>query len=490
MRPAPAARRPTLSVTVGGIDAPRELLALAVTLLDLLWLHPLLVLLVGPAADGTTLAALWPLVALALGARAWVVWQDRHVGRPLLALILTAPLVLVSIAGLLWLESIAPVTGLDGARLALFFSSIPSALYAPLAALTVAGGFLWWRTLNGQGGTYDVDQFYSRFGGIILTYGGYWAFSWVFNAPYVTPVLIRDLFLLFVVGLSGLALARVQSDRARSRGQLSANWLLGLLGGTGAVLALGLLLAGVLGGEIAAALFTPLVAVVQLIGFLLTVVVGLIGNLAFALIYLLFGWLTGVKPLPPPPPTPVPLIPGEDPTETLRRRAGEAVAAGDPLLLRLIGLTVVLLGVFWLGRKIFQSLDRRRRLLGGGERESLFNWRAALASLADLLPTRPPAEPDPLLALAADPAYRHTVRVRRAYRRALAQAATAGTARLPAQTANDVLPALQAALPTARDPLAQLTDLYSATRYTATPATPAAAEAAEAAANALGREQA
>ncbi|MDQ2808121.1 MAG: hypothetical protein M3Z04_14595, partial [Chloroflexota bacterium] len=434
IRPTPAAGRLTLSVVVGGVDAPRELLALAVTLLDLLWLHPLLVLLAGSAADGTARLALWPLVALALGARAWVVWQDRYVSRPLVAFVLTAPLVLVSIAGLLWLEFVAPVAGLDGPRLALFFSSISSPLYGPVAVTTVVGSFLWWRTLSGQGLAYDVDQFYRRFGGIVLTYGGYWALSWIFNAPYATPVLIRDLFLLFIVGLSGLTLARAQSDRERSRGQLGTNWLLGLLGGTGVVLALGLLLAGLLGGDIAAALFNPLAAAVQLVGLVLLTAFELIGNLVLGLFYLLFGWMTGLQVPATPTPTPAPVIPGEDPTALLQRKAGEAVAAGDPLLLRLLGLTVVLLGLLWLGRKIFASLDRRRRLLGGGERESLFNWRAALESLADLLPNRPPSEPDSLLALAADPAYRHTVRVRRAYRRALAQAAAAGTARLPAQT--------------------------------------------------------
>jgi hypothetical protein len=48
---------------------------------------------------------------------------------------------------------------------------------------------------------------------------------------------------------------------------------------------------------------------------------------------------------------------------------------------------------------------------------------------------------------------------------------------------------LQGAFPAARDPLRDLTALYDATRYTATPATAAAAEAAEAAARALDAQE-
>src|SRR5262249_7279404 len=112
-------------------------------------------------------------------------------------------------------------------------------------------------------------------------------------------------------------------------------------------------------------------------------------------------------------------------------------------------------------------------------------WRAVLDSLR--LAAAPTPPPDPLLALARASAYRYTVRVRQIYREALARAAAQEVRRLPAQTADEVLPAMQRVFPQARDPLGDLTAIYDATRYTQTPATPADAAAAERALHALDR---
>ncbi len=481
MRPARTAL-PTVAIEVAGVDPQRELLGLASTLLDLLWLHPLLVLSAGPGPDGAPRLALWPLVALAVAARSWVAAWERRGGVRGPVLVLTAVVVVVSLAGLIALTLGLPYLSAGLGDWDGFSSALRGALLLPALATGAAGGFLWWRTVSGH--AYGVVELYNRFGLIIVSYFVYFAIGWLTNSTYATVVLVRDMFGVFLVGLSALTLARSRMEAGQSRSQLGTGWLLSLLAGTGVILAIGLLFGSLLGGDIAAALLTPLLGVLQAVGFVLFVIAQVLAFLAAGLFELLLGWMGRVPP-PPPTPTPTPVAGQGNPWEELRGQAAQS-PAGNPILLAVIGTLVVALVLFWLVRKVLQSADRRRRLLGGGERESLFNWRAALDSLANLMPTRPVPEPDSLLALAANPAYRHTVRVRRAYRRTLAQAAALGTARRPAQTARDVLPALQSALPTARAPLAQLTDLYTATRYTTTPATPAEADAAEAAANAVG----
>jgi hypothetical protein len=221
---------------------------------------------------------------------------------------------------------------------------------------------------------------------------------------------------------------------------------------------------------------------VQWIGAL---VVGIIAVIAFVigtLLEVIFGFLRDL-PRAPATPTPTPAPSAVGIFDRLREQApGGALA--DTTLFAVIGLVVLLILALIAARAVLGSAQRRRHSLGAGERESLFNWSALLGSLQRRR-SAPVPEPDSLLDLAGNPAYRHTVRVRRAYRRALARAATQDVTRSPAQTADEVLPALQGAFPVARDPLRDLTALYDATRYTATPATAADADAAEAAERAL-----
>jgi hypothetical protein len=482
----PASDAPiTLTIEVAGLDPARELLGLASTVLDLLWLHPALVLLAGRAADGTARIALWPLLAVALLARGWVAWWERRGGlRGSAALAQTAVVGLVSVALLIGTLAL-PYLGQGG--LPRFGRDLTG---GPIlfAALLYAGaaGFIWWRSLSGH--LYGLADLYTAFGRIIGTYLAYMLIAGLMKAGFAQPVLVRDLYLLFAVGLGGLVLARARADAARSQGQLDSNWLLTLLGGAAAVLALGLLIGGLFGGDIGAALLGPLNGLLQILSVILLAIVSAISQLVFALLDPVLNWLQSLGGGKPPPPL------GQRAAELQRQLAEfrETMSADRPQsspIFAFIGVAILVVVLLWLGRRILHSAERRRRMLGGGERESLFNWQAVLDSLTTGL--RPAAPlPDPLLALEADPRYRYTVRIRRAYRRALAQAAAAGTARRPDQTPSEVLPALQAALPAAREPVATLTALYTATRYTTTPATPADAEAADAAAAALTAKQA
>ena len=473
--PAGPARPPG---EVAGIDRQAELIGLAVILLDVLALHPLLALIAGPGRDGTARAALWPLVALAGLARA-VVWllEQRQVSGPTYTIV-TALAGLGSLAALVWVEFYA---GLTGGWAALLRDLQQFSVTGPrLIALVLLGGYIWWRSLRGDAPA--LGAIYTRFERIVVAYVGYALITWVAAAAFMQPVFTRDLFLVFLVALWAFALARSRMEGARSRQQLSTRWFVFSLGLIAAILAVGMLVAGLFAHNVADAFFGPLSTVVQWIG---AVVVGIIAVLAFVIGTLLeffFGFLRNL-PREPATPTPTP-VPGAGSLIDRLREQAPGGGLADTTLFAVIGVVVLLILALVAARAVLGSAQRRRHSLGAGERESLFNWSALLGSLQRQRTATAP-EADSLRDLAGNPAYRYTVRVRRAYRRALARAAAQDVARAPAQTADEVLPALQGAFPVARDPLRDLTALYDATRYTTAPATAEAAEAAEAAERAL-----
>jgi hypothetical protein len=469
-------------VQVAGIDREAELIGLAVTLLDVLALHPLLALIAGSGGDGMARAALWPLVALAVLARAvvWLLEQRQVSGTTYTAV--TAVAGLGSLAALVWVEFYAaPAPGEPGGWAGLLRDLQQFGLTGlRLITLVLLGGYIWWRSLRGDAPA--LGAIYTRFERIVVAYVAYALITWVAGAAFMQPVFTRDLFLVFLVALWAFALARSRMEGARSRQQLGTRWFVFSLGLIAAILAGGMLVAGLFARNVADALFGPLWTAVQWIGAL---VVGIIAVFAFVITTLLeffFGFLRSL-PRQPATPTPTPGPAGGNLIDRLREQAPGGGLA-DTTLFTVIGVVVLLIVALLVARAVLGSAQRRRHSLGAGERESLFNWSALLGSLQRQRSATVP-EADSLRDLAGNPAYRYTVRVRRAYRRALARAAAQDVARTPAQTADEVLPALQGAFPAARDPLRDLTALYDATRYTATPATAAEAEAAEAAERAL-----
>jgi hypothetical protein len=463
---------------VAGIDREAELIGLAVTLLDVLALHPLLALIAGPGGDGMARAALWPLVALAGLARA-VVWllEQRRASATVYTAV-TALAGLGSLAALVWVEFYAgPGAGWDALLRDLQHFSVTG---LGLIALVLLGGYIWWRSLRGDAPA--LGAIYTRFERIVVAYVAYALITWVAAARFMQPVFTRDLFLVFLTALWALALARSRMEGARSRQHLGTRWFVFSLGLIAAILAAGMLVAGLFARDVADALFGPLWTLVQWIGVAVVAILAALTFLISSLLEFFFGFLRNL-PRAPATPTPTPGPAGGSVIDRLREQAPGGPLA-DTTLFAVIGIIVLLILALWAARAVLGSAQRRRHSLGAGERESLFNWGALLGSLQRARPA-PGPEADSLRDLAGNPAYRYTVRVRRAYRRALARAAAHEVARAPAQTADEVLPALQGAFPAARDPLRDLTALYDATRYTATPATAAAAEAAEAAARAL-----
>ena len=467
----PSARVPgsTPEREIAGVDPQAEILGLTVVLLDLLWLHPLLVLLAGAAPDGTPRITLWPLVAVAVLARV-VVWLLERLGLAGRTYQVAAGAVgLCSLAGLLWVEFYSGAAGGD----------VTQNFVISQAGVVVAGGYLWWRTL--QGTVPGLGALYDRFGWIIGTYVAYVFAGWLGQAAFLTPVLTRDLFGVFLAGLWAFALARSRMEGARSHQLLSTRWFVFSLGLIAVVLVAGLLVGGLFADDLVGALFGPLRTGVQLLGLLALALIYAIAAPILFLLDLLFG---GIHPGPPPvTPTPTPGPDLNAQIQNLLQQQPEG-APPDTTLITILGVIIVAIIAALLARAVLGSAQHRRRALADGERESLLDWRTVLQSLIPHRAASTPA-PDPLLALGRDPAYRHTVRIRQAYRQALARAATRDIARAPAQTADEVLPTLQTGFPAARAPLADLTRLYDATRYTATPALAADADAAERALRAL-----
>jgi hypothetical protein len=463
---------------VAGIDRQAELIGLAVLLLDVLALHPLLALIAGPGGDGTARAALWPLVVLAGLARA-VVWllEQRQVGGPTYTIV-TALAGLGSLAALVWVEFYAALAaGWDALVRDLQQFSVTG---PRLIALVLLGGYIWWRSLRGDAPA--LGAIYTRFERIVVAYVVYALITWVAAATFMQPVFSRDLFLVFLAALWAFALARARMEGARSRQQLGTRWFVFSLGLIATILAAGMLVAGLFARDVSDALFGPLVTVVQWIGVVVVAIIAAVAFVIGTLLEFFFGFLRNLPRAPATPtPTPPPATTGI--FDRLREQAPGAPLA-DTTLFTVIGIIVLLILALVAARAVLGSAQRRRHSLGAAERESLFNWSALLGSLQRQRTATGP-EADSLRDLDGSPAYRYTVRVRRAYRRALARAAAQDVARAPAQTADEVLPALQGAFPTARDPLRDLTALYDATRYTATPASAADAEAAEAAERAL-----
>lgn len=382
----------------------------------------------------------------------------------------------MSLAGLGWVVLYSSPGTAPAPAGAAFLYDITHLNNAALAAfgLLLAGGYIWRWALDDH--IIEIDRVYNRFALIVGTYLAYLPLAWLFGAAFLPTVIIGDAFWVFVVGLGAIALARSRLEAASHRQSLGGRWFLLALGVIAGLLALGLLIGTGFSHEVGEALFAPVLGAAEAVGLLVVLIVGAIGSLAALVFQLLFGWVPQAKPPPPPTVTP------QDPAAGFADLAHKIEAAPHPdnsFLVGALGLAVLALIVGLIIYRVLRDARARQRTLESGERESIFDWAAVLQSLRRARPAQGVAVRDSLLALEGDPAYRYTMRVRRAYRRALARGAAVGMMRLPAQTPDEVLPTLQRAFPAARAPLAHLTALYNATRYTATPADAATAEAAE-----------
>ncbi|MGI8586820.1 MAG: DUF4129 domain-containing protein [Chloroflexia bacterium] len=466
----------------GGAETQAELLGLACTLLAILWVHPLLALLGGTNGDGTPRMSVWPFVGLALFARG-MVWLLERIRVGDLTYRAAAGLsALASLPVLAWLELYTSYRASDPGGLNAISRDLGNVgnVIVPLALVALVAAFIWRQTLSGA--VPELGDLTDRALFLILSFGAYVALGWLAHAPYIAPVITRDLFLIFIVGLFALALSRSRLEAGRSRQMLGIRWFVFSLGLISIVLALGVLVSSIFDKSLSSALFGPLLAVVQGIGALVVGIVEIISTVAVFLLSLLGNLLPAAKQQDREPKT--------GPGLSMSKAAQELVDrikynfTVDPALLTTVGGVVVLVILLLVARRVLGSAQRRRSSLGGGERESLLDWGQIFGSFGQAVRGR--ATPhDPLLALMSDPAYRYTVRVRQAYRRALEISAGRGIVRLPAQTASEVLPALQSVLPEGRDALRRITGLYDAVRYTARPAGPEAAEAAEQAVAAL-----
>lgn len=127
----------------------------------------------------------------------------------------------------------------------------------------------------------------------------------------------------------------------------------------------------------------------------------------------------------------------------------------------LLGLLLVLLAV-WALTRLRPGRDDARE--AGVAKESVWKRPDLGEKLRALLRRRPARADDPLRALAADPAWRHTVEVRRVYRDVQHLYEREGQGRSPAQTPSEHATAHPSG------PLAELAALYNQARYSTRPA--------------------
>ena len=224
----------------------------------------------------------------------------------------------------------------------------------------------------------------------------------------------------------------------------------------------------------------PVVAGLTLLGAALYIVFAFVVQLLFLLLTPLLEFLLSLQGKPAGPQGPGGL---RGLLQQLQQLQPVTVVNSDAgPLLPILGIGGVLLTLFliWL----FWEPRRRQRQQGHPEeRESSLGLelpaRRAGRSAPGACPRRPAARP--LAALARDPRYRHTVQVRTIYRQLLDLGAARGVPRPAPQTADELLPALEQALPGDPAPLRTITAVYDQVRYRTDPATEAEAAAVTAA---------
>lgn len=326
-----------------------------------------------------------------------------------------------------------------------------------LAVVTVL--VVWWRQVRRE--TPSSDEASALFGIGPLAVAGLMVlalFTWGITGERIQAA-AWNVAAFFALALLALAYTRWIETPQRSTGGRAAiaSWVGSTTGPLVVAVAVTIALSGLIFGT-----FGPVVSVLAgmlstVVLFIIVLIVTVLQWLTYAAAALLSGVLSAFNIRVPAarPPTP------PSTTEATQRDMAERLAQGPDWTVWLFALLVAIL-VLWL----LARMRPRYRRKGEGivARESVWERPHLGGKLRALLRRRPARAEDPLRALAADPAWRHTVEVRRAYRDVQHLYEQEGRGRPPAQTPSEHA----AAHPTGS--LAELAALYNQARYSTRPA--------------------
>lgn len=301
--------------------------------------------------------------------------------------------------------------------------------------------------------------------------------------PAGSPAVLGQIVALVGLGLLALAVSHAQEAAGGRLGGLDRRWLLTLLAAVGAVLALALGAAALLGQGEATAAIQGLLRLILLPfalvgGAIVWLILALFAGPLRALIAALLARLRGLEPLPVAD-NAFGDQQGQAAFETITR-----IANGATFLLALIPIAILVAAILVMRRRA------RPRTEPDEERESLGALTSLAGDLRELLAgqrnpfaRRPEGLRAALTALDGDDP---TTRARRAYVRLLLLLEGRERVRPPARTPAEFAPEAAAALE-ADEPVARLTAAYERARYDLEGATPALADDAEAALRELDR---
>lgn len=355
-------------------------------------------------------------------------------------------------------------------------AQVGSGLTVPLLS-AIAGVLLWWRGIvAGREPYIGYDAVYRGFGTGVVA----WMVVLMVAGSGGRAGLGSQVLLFFLAGLSGLALASLESAQRSAREQAGVHlgvnrfWLVAVGSVILTILALGILLGTLLApASIAQRLgvFGPVVNALAQVVYLLF----------YAVVYILFLILGPIIEFlrPRSPSAPPPIQP--DPFESFRRemeRAAQDSQANPPgwalaLVQALLVLAVLLAVLFFLAR----AFRRLRALDAEGVeeiRESVGSWALLWAQLAELLRRLRrqrvrAATSSPFLPLEVAPGEDGRLSVREAYRRLLTLARERGYPRTRPQTPYEYRATLKRAFPDNPDEVEAMTEAYVAARYGPTP---------------------
>lgn len=331
----------------------------------------------------------------------------------------------------------------------------------PLLALTLLA--LWWRQLSRETPGSDAAGTLFRLGPIpvaALALTG--LLGWGTGGPEA-GLLTQYIAAFFVLCLLALAYTRWMETPERGAGRLAslAVWMSSSL--LPVLIALGVttVVTALVFGTVAPALTAAGRAGLTVIVWVLVAVTAALGVIVFVIIWglrWLYHALFGGVAAPYRPPQ----------AAEADRRLREALANGlhlPPAVFWTLLLVAALLALYLLTR----YRPRRESLAGTPvTRESVWvrpDLRAGLGSLYRRIQKRLPThEQDPLQAMLADPEWRHTAEVRRAYRDVEGLYGRAGRRRLPHQTVREHSQTEPS------DALSELASMYETARYSARPA--------------------
>jgi hypothetical protein len=466
----------------------RLALPTALAVLDFFWLYPWSVLVAHwtGAPAGTALlsvATSLTLLLAALGITRFLPWDSWSLAarRPVVVVVGIA-LVTMAVRARYYA---ADLFSLDwsGAR----SDALPEALSGPaLPLLAAAFGFcLWWRGIVRGRDVARFERVESAFGFGILAIISLLVFSRA-NGP-VAYAALQSLVAIcligfFLVGLSALAIARIETERAdiRARGGRAPapnrHWFFVLLGTTVLLLAMSLLIGQLFLIDLIGAVLGPILrAVGYVVGFVLYLFALPVG-FVLEMIVRLIRQLMGTRP-----PTADEGGRPEAPEMPEVAVSGDALVVAQWLLFALVAIGLV----FWLARMVKKPPVAETAADIADEHESVLAWsslRAELASWLEALRTwlfgrRSVVVQAEVIPLPSTDQPASARSIREVYRQLLALARAKGVGHGPHQTPYERLPGLRERLRPDSN-LAEITEVYVRARYG--PDIPTETEVAEA----------